>query len=47
MAFSNRYHTTVIHSVKNIEKLRKEYNELNINIDSLKNKILYNQDNEI
>ena len=46
-AFSNRDHTTVIHSVKTIEKLKKEDNELNINIDSLKNKILYNQDNEI
>ena len=46
-AFSNRDHTTVIHSVKTIEKLRKEDNELNINIDSLKNKILYNQNNEI
>ena len=46
-AFSNRDHTTVIHSVKTIEKLRKKDNELNINIDSLKNKILYNQDNEI
>jgi len=46
-SFSNRDHTTVIHSVKTIEKLRKEDNELNINIDSLKNKILYNQENEI
>ncbi len=46
-AFSNRDHTTVIHSVKTIEKLRKDDNELNINIDSLKNKILYNQVNEI
>ena len=46
-AFSNRDHTTVIHSVKTIEKLRKEDNELNTNIDSLKNKILYNQDNEV
>jgi len=46
-AFSNRDHTTVIHSVKTIEKLRKEDNELNVNIDSLKNKILYNQENEI
>ena len=46
-AFSNRDHTTVIHSVKTIEKLRKEDNELNVNIDSLKNKILYKQDNEI
>jgi len=46
-AFSNRDHTTVIHSVKTIEKLRKEDSELNLNIDSLKNKILYKQDNEI
>jgi len=46
-AFSNRDHTTVIHSVKTIEKLRKEDNELNINIGVLKNKILYNQENEI
>jgi len=46
-AFSNRDHTTVIHSVKTIEKLRKLDSELNVNIDSLKNKILYTQDNEI
>ena len=46
-AFSNRDHTTVIHSVKTIDKLRKEDNELNINIGNLKNKILYNQENEI
>jgi len=46
-AFSNRDHTTVIHSVKTIDRLKKEENELNINIDSLKNKILYNQENEI
>ena len=46
-AFSNRDHTTVIHSVKTIEKITKEDNELNINIDSLKNKILYNQENEV
>ena len=46
--FSNRDHTTVIHSVKTIEKLRKQDNELNINIDTLKNKILYkNNQNEI
>ena len=45
--FSNRDHTTVIHSVKTIEKLRKEDSELNNNIDNLKNKILYNKDNEI
>ena len=46
-SFSNRDHTTVIHSVKTIDRLRKDDNELNINIDSLKNKILYNQENEI
>ena len=46
-AFSNRDHTTVIHSVKTIERLRKADNDLNYNIDSLKNKILYNQENEI
>ena len=46
-AFSNRDHTTVIHSVKTIDKLRKEDNELNLNIDNLKNKILYKQENEI
>ena len=45
--FSNRDHTTVIHSVKTIEKLRKQDSELNINIDNLKNKILYNKENEI
>ena len=46
-AFSNRDHTTVIHSVKTIDKLRKEDNEININIDNLKNKNLYNKENEI
>ncbi len=46
-AFSNRDHTTVIHSVKTIERLRKEDNELNIKIDTLKNKILYNKEDEI
>jgi len=47
-AFSNRDHTTVIHSVKTIEKLKKEDNELSINIDTLKNKILYkNSQNEV
>ena len=46
-SFSNRDHTTVIHSVKTIEKLRKEDNELNVNIDTLKNKILYFKENEI
>ena len=46
-SFANRDHTTVIHSVKTIEKLRKDDNELNLSIDSLKNKILYKQQNEI
>ena len=46
-AFSNRDHTTVIHSVKTIERLRKEDNQLNMNIDTLKHKILYNKENEI
>ncbi len=46
-SFANRDHTTVIHSVKTIEKLRKVDNELNLSIDSLKNKILYKQENEI
>ena len=47
-AFSNRDHTTVIHSVKTIEKLKKQDNELSINIDTLKNKILYkNSQNEV
>ena len=46
-SFSNRDHTTVIHSVKTIERLRQEDKELNANIDNLKNKILYNRENEI
>ena len=45
--FSNRDHTTIIHSVKTIEKLRKDDSELNNNIDLLKNKILYNKENEV
>ena len=40
-AFSNRDHTTVIHSVKTIDRLRKNDNELSGNIESLKNKILF------
>ena len=46
-AFSNRDHTTVIHSVKTIDKLRKDDSELNTNIDVLKNKIIFSKDNEI
>ena len=46
-SFSNRDHTTVIHSVKTIERLRQEDKDLNSNIDNLKNKILYNKENEV
>ena len=45
--FSGRDHTTVIHSVKTIEKLRTTDKELNNNIENLKNQILYNKENEI
>ena len=45
--FSGRDHTTVIHSVKTIEKIRIQDNELNSNIEKLKNQILYNNENEI
>ena len=46
--FSNRDHTTVIHSIKTIEKLKKNDVELCNSIDTLKNQILYNnQNNEI
>ena len=45
--FSNRDHTTIIHSVKTIEKLIKEDTELNSNVDNLKNQILYNRQNEV
>ena len=45
--FSNRDHTTVIHSIKTIENLKKNDAELCSNIDTLKNQILYNKSNEI
>jgi len=45
--FSNRDHTTIIHSVKTIERLIKEDTELSGNIDHLKNQILYNRQNEV
>ena len=46
--FSNRDHTTIIHSVKTIEKLKEKDVEMIENINKLKNQILYqNQDNEI
>ncbi|MDA9663361.1 chromosomal replication initiator protein DnaA [Candidatus Pelagibacter sp.] len=45
--FSGRDHTTIIHSVKTIEKLKGEDTVLNNNIETLKNQILYNKENEI
>ena len=46
--FSNRDHTTIIHSVKTIEKLKEKDSEMVDNINKLKNQILYNnKDNEI
>ena len=46
--FSNRDHTTIIHSVKTIEKLKEKDPEMIENINKLKNQILYNnKDNEI
>ena len=46
--FSNRDHTTIIHSVKTIEKLKEKDPEMVDNINKLKNQILYNnRDNEI
>ena len=45
--FSNRDHTTIIHSVRTIEKLKENDTELAANIDNLKNQILYNRENEI
>ena len=46
--FSNRDHTTIIHSVKTIEKLKENDKDMAENIDKLKNQILYNnKENEI
>mgnify|MGYP001218352576 CR=1 FL=1 len=46
--FSNRDHTTIIHSVKTIEKLKINNPEMIENINKLKNQILYNnKENEI
>jgi chromosomal replication initiator protein len=46
--FSNRDHTTIIHSVKTIEKLKEKDHEMVDNINKLKNQILYNnKENEI
>ena len=46
--FSNRDHTTIIHSVKTIEKIKEKDPAMVDNINKLKNQILYNnKDNEI
>ena len=46
--FSNRDHTTIIHSVKTIEKLKEKNPEMVENINKLRNQILYNnKENEI
>ena len=45
--FSNRDHTTIIHSVKTIEKLKNENREISSGINNLKNQILYKRENEI
>ncbi len=45
--FSNRDHTTIIHSVKTIEKLKEKDLQMVDNINKLKNQILYNKENEI
>ncbi len=46
--FSNRDHTTIIHSVKTIERLKEKNPEMVDNINKLKNQILYNdKQNEI
>ena len=40
--FSNRDHTTIIHSVKTVEKIKEKEPEMVDNINKLKNQILYN-----
>ncbi len=46
--FSNRDHTTIIHSVKTIEKIKEKDPDMVDNINKLKNQILYNnKENEI
>ena len=45
--FSNRDHTTIIHSVRTIEKLKEKNPNMSDNITKLKNIILYKKDNEI
>ena len=43
--FSNRDHTTIIHSVRTIEKLKEKDPDMVDNINKLKNQILYNNKN--
>ena len=45
--FSKRDHTTVIHSVKTIERLKVENTEISNGLNHLKNQILYKNENEI
>ena len=46
--FSNRDHTTIIHSVKTIERIKENDPQMAENINKLKNQILYNEkENEI
>ncbi|WP_440925945.1 chromosomal replication initiator protein DnaA [Candidatus Pelagibacter sp.] len=45
--FSNRDHTTIIHSVKTIERIKEKDPDMVDNINKLKNQILYNKENEI
>ena len=46
--FSNRDHTTIIHSVKTIEKIKEKDSDMLENINKLKNQILYNnKENEV
>ena len=45
--FANRDHTTVIHSVKTIEKLKERDTDISLSIDNIKNQVLYKQHNEI
>ena len=45
--FANRDHTTVIHSVKKIEKLIKTDGNLNKDVEKLKNDILYSKKDEV
>tara|TARA_B100000674_G_scaffold419504_1_gene370366 strand:- start:1863 stop:3281 length:1419 start_codon:yes stop_codon:yes gene_type:complete len=41
--FSNRDHTTIIHSVRTIEKLKEKDPQMVDNLNKLKNQILYNE----